>query len=242
MIKGIILALTFLLNGQYLPMGSRPITSGGGVTPTFVQGVGSTGVAAFTQAFSSNVTSGNALIAMAFFGGGAGTSLTFTDSLGNSWATIASASLLADGDTMAVGCTIAGSSAADTITSNQQVRWVLFEVQTATCTPDANAGTCTVGSGACSNTLLATSCNSGALTTSTANDLLIGFCGTDGSQTATWGAGSGWSHGTNYSTSGTVFGLSEFQVATSPGSFTATSAALPTTSGEQTTILVAFKP
>jgi hypothetical protein len=203
-------------------------------TPTFVQGIGSTGSPSTSLNYGSTVTAANALYAMAYFGGGSGATITFTDSQSNSWSTVTSASLATDGDTIAIGCAIAGTSGFDEVTANNGVRMVLYEVHGATCTPDVTPVS--------SNTTGATSCNSGPMTTSTANDLLIGFCGTDGSQTATWTGGSGWSNVFNYSTGSVVFGLGEIQVGTTPGSYTATSAAFPTTSGEQATIIVAFKP
>ena len=69
MIKGIILALTLLLNGQYLPMGSRPITS---AEPTFteVQSAQSGSVSAgttVTVTLGSAPTAGNAVLCSAFY-------------------------------------------------------------------------------------------------------------------------------------------------------------------------------
>jgi hypothetical protein len=203
------------------------------ITPTFVQGIASTGSLITSLNFGSAVTTGNALYALAFSGGGSGESLTFTDSQSNSWSTVVSANLATDGDTMAIGCAIAGTSGSNTVTVSDGVRLVLYEIHNATCTTDVTPVS--------SNTTGSTSCNSGPMTTSTANDLLIGFCGIDIAQTP-WAGGSGWSNVFTAPTGSVADVLGEIQVGTSPGSYTATSAAFPTSSAEQTTIIVAFKP
>jgi hypothetical protein len=205
-------------------------------TPVRVQNT-STGLSsdASTLAFTSNVTSGNALYAVVFDGGGPGQTLSFTDSQNNTWTTIKSASLATDGDTIGIGCAIAGSSGADTVTfkvngSTQAVAASVYEVSNATCTPDATPVS--------SDTTAQTACNSGSLTTATANDLLLGFCGLQHNQTLS--AGSGWSYGSNAGTGGSPDSLGEIQIATTTGAYTATSATY-STSAEQATIEVAFK-
>lgn len=84
-----------------------------------------------------------------------------------------------------------------------------------------------------------TACNSGALTTATPNDILIGFCGLQHSQT-TLSAGSGWSHGSSSGVSSGINALGEIQIAATTGNYTATSSSYATSS-EQATIEVAFK-
>jgi hypothetical protein len=202
-------------------------------TPAFVQGNKTNGSS--TLAYSSNVTVGHALYATIYDGDGS-LALTFTDSQGNSWTTVKTAILASDGDSMAVGCAIAGSSGSDTVTfkengSAQAVLGTIYEVANATCTTDATPVS--------SNTSGQTACNSGALTTSTSNDLLFGLCGLSSSQTAL-NAGSGWTNGETFSSVNGIDGISELRVASTAGSYTATSATY-SISAEQTTIEVAFK-
>jgi hypothetical protein len=207
-------------------------------TPSFVQGntTGDTSNST-TLSFSSNVTAGNALYAAVFDGSGSGHTLTFIDSQGNSWTTIASASLATDGDTIAVGCAIAASSGADTVTfavngSTTALVGSVYEVANATCTSDVTPISL--------DTLAQTACNSGSLTTATANDLLFGFCGIAHNQPSL-SAGSGWSDGSSSGSESLVYGLGELQIGSTPGSYTATSATYPDGTSEQTTIEIAFK-
>jgi hypothetical protein len=207
---------------------------GGGSTPTFVQGKSSGTANALTVAFSSSVTAGNAIVVGVYSGNGGGQSITFTDSQGNAFTTAASVSLATDDDTIAVGCAIAGSTGSDTITfhtAGGASRGTAYEFSGVTCTQDVTAKS--------SNTTGATSCNSGSMTTSTANDLLIGFCGTDGTQTTAIAGGSGWSNVLNASNGGSVFLMSESRTATTPGPFTATSGTISVQ--EQAAVLVAYK-
>jgi IPT/TIG domain len=192
-----------------------------------------TGVSASTLAYNSNVTAGHALYAAFFDYMAANQTLTFSDSQGNTWTTVASANMSHDGDTIAIGCTVANSSTADTVSFyvngspySSPRGMVIYEVGGTTCTPDVAPVS--------SNTTSATSCTSGALTTSTANDFLFGFCTSLAANTPT--VGSGWSNGI-----GTAYVIGETQVAANTGAYTATSAGWATAT-EQATILVAFKP
>jgi hypothetical protein len=233
-----LLLLAASCSAQIIGVGNRKVmhTSGGGTTPTFVQSQ-STGTSSATSvAFSSSVTAGHAIIATFYSGNGANSTLSFTDSQGNTFAILKSASLETDGDTLAIGCAIAGSTGADTVSfggPGGADRGTIYEYSNTTCTQDVTA----VGS----NTTGATTCNSGALTTATANDLLVAICGDDGSQTTAEAAGSGWSNVLNAANAGAYFLMSETRVATTTGSYTGTSAAL-TTAMEQTSIIVALKP
>ncbi len=207
-------------------------------TPAFVQDntTGSSS-ASTTLSFSTNVTNGNALYAAVFDGNGVGDILTFTDSQGNSWSTVKAANLATDGDTIAVGCAIAGSSGADTVTfaingSTAALVGSVYEVSNATCTPDVNPISL--------DTTAQTACNSWSLTTATVNDLLFGVCGISHNQPSL-SAGTGWSDGSSAGSGALVYGLGELQIGSSPGSYTATSAAIPNGTTEQTTIEIAFK-
>jgi RHS repeat-associated protein len=156
--------------------------------PSIIQknsGVGS------TLAYPSNVTAGHALYAAFFDYMAANQTLTFSDSQGNTWTTVASANMSRDSDTIAIGCTMASSSAADTVTFNVNGApyssprgMVVYEVAGATCAADVAPVS--------SNTLSATSCTSGSLTTNAANDFLFGFCTSLAANTP--GVGSGWSN------------------------------------------------
>jgi hypothetical protein len=207
-------------------------------TPAFVQGNNTGSTSEFsTLAYASNVTAGHALYAAFFDGSGSGHTLTFSDSQGNSWTTIKSASLTSDGDSIAVGCAIAGASASDTVTfivngTASTVIGSVYEVSNSTCTTDATPIS--------SDTTAQTVCSSGSLTTTTANDLLFGFCGLSHNQSSLT-AGSGWVDGLASGSSGLVYGLGELKIASTAGSYTATSATFPSGSGEQATIEIAFK-
>jgi hypothetical protein len=210
---------------------------GGGATPTFVQSH-STGTSnGVSITFSSAVTSGNVIIVTYYYGGGPGATITFSDSLGNTYATAASTNLATDGDTIAVGCAPVTTGGTDTVSFlvggvNDAGRGTAYEYSNATCTQDVTAIT--------NDRTGVTSCNTGSITTSTNNDLLIGMCATDGTQTAAITAGSGWGQVLNASNSGAVFVMSETQVGTTAGSFNATSGTV--SSQELAGILVAYKP
>jgi hypothetical protein len=190
-----------------------------------------------TLSFSANVTTGHALYATMYDAGGAGDSLTFTDTQGNIWTTVKTESVATDLDTVAIGCAIAGASAVDTVTfqvngsAGPYTLGSVYEVANATCTPDVTP--------AASDALAQTACNSGPLTTTTANDLLVGLCGLAGSS-APASAGSGWSYAYSLGAWGNNLGLSELRIGSTPGAYTATSATY-SPSGEQATIEVAFK-
>ncbi|HEX4286633.1 MAG TPA: hypothetical protein VHZ28_16185 [Terracidiphilus sp.] len=209
---------------------------GGGSAPTVVQSK-STGTLAEFVDLDTPLTAGNVLVAAIY--GTPGHTLSFTDSLGSAATMIASSELTTDGDGIAIACAPITAGGSDTLTftdngSGANVPAVIYEVHNATCTQDVTAVK--------SNTLASTSCNSGAITTTTANDLLIAVCGTDATNTATITAGSGWSGGLNAQLDSPTRPLvmSEYQIGTSPGSFTATSGTF--TSEEQATLLVALKP
>lgn len=224
---------------QYMPMAFNAGTAP--TPPTFVQSC-NTGIAGeATTCALSGVTAGDALYTTQYNGGGSALSLTTTDSQSNTY-TIPSFTahtaqgLASDGDTIAVTCAIAGSSGSDTVTFKSSgvaspVFGAVYEVSNSSCGIDVAVS---------SNALTATSCNSGPLTTTVANDFLIGACGL-GTPQGPFAAGSGWSHGLNGGgNSSDLDLLSEIQIATSTGSYTATSGAL--TSTEQATIEVAFIP
>lgn len=219
-------------------IGQRSFTApSGGGTPTIVQSqsTGSSGSTA-GMVLTNAVTIGNILVAV-MYGGSAGSTLTFNDSFTDVATMLASTSLATDDDTVAVACTPLSQSGAVTLSflingTGASVLATVYEVSNATCTQDVTA--------VHTNTLSATSCNSGAMTTTTANDLLIGACGLDGTSTTTVAAGSGWSGGLNAGNTGHPLLLGEYRIGTSPGSFTATSGTIP--SQEQATLLVALKP
>lgn len=205
------------------------------VVPSIVQSK-STGTSGSggTVAFTSPVTVGNVLLA-AIYGGSAGSTLTFTDSLGNTATVLASAGLAGDDDAVAIICAPITTGGTDTLTfkvngSSGLVIATAYEATNATCTQDVTA--------VHTNTNSVTSCNSGPLTTSTANDLLIGACGSPGTA-AGIPAGSGWTGITGGNTGASLL-LSEYQIGTTPGTFTATSGTF--VSEEQASILVALKP
>lgn len=224
---------------QSLPAGGGmvyPKSGGGGGTPSVVQSL-STGSAGSsgTLTMASPVTAGNVLVAVIYQN--LGTTLTFTDTQGSISAMLAAVDLATDGDRVAVACAPITSTGSDTLTfvsngTNSAAFAVVYEVQNATCTQDVTA--------VHTNTTSATACSSGAMTTSTANDFLVGSCGTDTTQATTIAAGSGWSGGLNAGNPSHVGLMSEYRVGTSPGSFTATSGTI--TSEEQGTLLVALKP
>jgi RHS repeat-associated protein len=187
--------------------------------------------------YSANVTAGNALYAVMDYTGGSEATLTFSDSQGNSWATVKSGSLTTAGDTVAVGCATVGTSGADTVSflvngSHTNVYGVIYEVSNSTCIQDVSA--------VFSDTTAQTVCNSGQLTTGTSKDLLVGMCGLQKAQSSLT-AGTGWSNAQTFSSSSGILGLSELQVAATPGIYTATSGTY-STAGEQGAIEIAFRP
>jgi hypothetical protein len=213
-------------------VGSATYSIGVPQVPTFVQSQATNGGAS-TLAFASNVTAGDALYVIYYWGA----SRTFADSQSNTWTTSKTGALVDDGDTIGVGCAIAGSSGPDTVTflangAPASVLGVIYEVKNATCAQDVAAVT--------TDTLAQASCNSGALTTATANDLLVGMCGLATPQPS-FSAGSGWSDGTTFSSNNGIDGVAELQVATLPGSYTMTSGTY-SPAGEQGAIEIAFLP
>ena len=203
-------------------------------TPGFVQSRGSglditgnTGLA-----YTSNVTAGNALYAYIWDGSGAGNTEAFTDSQGNMWSVVKTQSLATDGDTTAMACAIAGSSAADTVHFTlagsgtvASGNLTIWEVSNSTCTTNGSNSANTTG----------TTCSSGSITTTVANDFLLGGCGT-ASGNAGFTVGGGWSHLTT-TTSGN-FAASQMQVGTSTGMYTST---MTMTNLEYASMIVAFK-
>lgn len=233
-----LLTLLLLFAGQW-QIGQRSFTApSGGGAPSVVQGqsTGSAGSAG-TLTLTNTVTAGNILVAVLYGGSNATSTLTFTDSFSDTGSMIASSGLATDDDTIAIACSPIAATGADTLVfqvngTNSPVLAIVYEVANATCTQDVTA--------VHTNTLAATSCNSGPMTTTTANDFLVGVCGLDGTQTAAIAAGSGWSGGLNAGNTGHPLSLGEYQIGTSPGSFTATSGTI--SSEEQGTLLVALKP
>jgi hypothetical protein len=233
--------VTFLLlaascSAQIMGVGNRKVMHVASIVPSIVQSksTGSSG-SVTTLALTSPVTAGNVLVGVIYQGLGA--TLTFTDTQGSIATSLASVNLATDEDTLTIVCAPITSSGTDTLTfkangSTGSVLATAYEVHNATCTQDVTAVS--------HNALASTSCNSGSMTTSTANDLLIGACGIDGTDTAAIMAGSGWTGALNAGNTGHPLLLSEYQIGTSPGSFTATSATIP--SEEQGSLLVALKP
>ena len=219
------------------PGGAVP--SGGGVTPAFVQANGtSNGSLAGTTglAFSTNVASGNALFIFFFDGNASGDTIAFSDSQGNTITNKGSVNVATDGDTMAIGCGIAGSSGADTIkwTINASgaaspVDLIIWEVSGATCTLDTT--TSPSGGYTTSNTTFTTPVTSGSITTTTNGDLMLMYAANVHDRTSPdlqMSAGSGFSSltcivynaaGLNCSPAGTdgVQGGVEMKVLTTAG-------------------------
>jgi hypothetical protein len=227
----------YMAVAQCYTIGCRSFSQSIGTAPSIVQsqsfGIGGVSSVAMT----SSVTSGNILVA-ALYAGIPSATVTFTHTKGGAGSMLASATLATDGDTVAVACGTITSSGSDTVSflvngTSAGIIGVLYEVANGTCTQDVTAVS--------SNTGAATSCTSGPMTTSTSNDLLIGACGLDATNTTAVAAGSGWSGGLNAAFNGSfVFMMSEYQIGSSPGSFTATSGTI--IPEEQATVLVALKP
>lgn len=237
-----LLCSAFSAQGQSMMRGPElgPQPSSGPIIPsvvnTFNTGLTSTTT---TLTLSSAITAGNVLVTVQYWGGGNGGVLNFTDSLGNTGTTLKSEDLIVDGDTVAVACApITTGGSGDVVTFTQSgtasaQRATVYEVHNTTCTQDVTA----VSANPAGHV---TACNSTALTTATANDFLVGACGGDGTSTSSIPAGSGWSGGTNTGNGGTQFILmSEWQIATTPGPFTATSGTIA--SQETAAICVALK-
>lgn len=188
----------------------------------------------------NGVTQGNMLLCGMYSGGGAGGTLTITDSQGNPWNAVATAYLAIDSDTLTVLATIASASGPNTITFYAQgitpsggLRAVVYEIANCTTTLDG-------GSGVSLNTTGATSLDSGPIVTAAYNDLLFGFGGLDNATNAVIGPGPDWGNALNFGDSSdpNPIGLAEIQIAAYPGTYRATSTTL--NSSEQATILVAF--
>jgi len=189
-----------------------------------------------TNAFSGNVVAGHALYAVSFFGD-ISSNVSFVDTQGNPWSTVSIAKVNGDGDMIVIGCTIATYSAPDTVINYYNgkvggpiVATLLYEIAGASCTPDVSPVS--------SDTFGATSCNSGSVSTTTANDFLLGICMAFPSGNY-FTAGAGWSN-TQYVSNFPMMG--EVQVASSPGTYQATSGTFSLSSTEQTSVLIAFKP
>lgn len=235
------LLLIFLAMFQYTPAGPVFQTSGGGGGgPTVVQSQPTNNSSTVT--YSTPITVGNILV-LGFYAGANTDTLTATDTLGNTFVTLSPTpfGLGTDADGLAIVCAPITTGGSDTVQfkvngSGTNAWSVAYEVHT-------THGTCTTDvASAHSNTLASTSCNSGAMTTTTANDFLVSVCGLDGTNTSTITAGSGWSGGLNANLTGPTrpIVMSQYQVGTTPGSYTATSGTIP--SEEQATVLVAIKP
>jgi len=216
--------------------------------PTYVQSLNTTtSVAGSTGlAYSSNVTSGHALYAILFDGNGTSDTDAFSDSQGNTWKVVNSSgslvtsgytvNLATDGDTVAIGCAIAGSSAADTVkftingSGSTTAGLQIWEVANSTCTVDGGSSGISTA-----DTTAQTACNTGQITTQTANDFLFVACGTQHNETFT--VGSGWSNLTQQSSAGSMAGESQ----SGPiGNYTGTMSY--GTSAEQGSAIIAFQP
>jgi hypothetical protein len=219
-----------------------PAPSTSGNIPAFVQSVACVGSSTCAIAVTN---SGDALYGILYNGGGAGLTLTFTDSQLNSWATTAPTgtgpnppnnSLNVDGDTTAIGCAIAGSAGADTITAKIPsgpfiARMVFYEISGATCTVDASNS---------SNVVAGSPSSSGPITTTFSNDFIISSTGIDTLGNA-FTVGAGW---TNLKEADATHAnnplAGEIKVGTnSPGSFTGTMTY--TAGSEYASIIVAYK-
>lgn len=215
---------------------------GGGGTNTIVQSK-SSGSAGGTSTFAltSPPTVGNILVAIIYQN--PGNTLAFTDTYVNTGTQLAFIELAADGDRVALACAqvTATGGGADTVVfsvngvTGPTALGTIYEIHNST-----HTATCTVdGTYASHNSTGATACNSTAMTTST-TDVLFGGCGLDGTATATITAGSGWTNGLNAGNTGHPLLLTEVQLGATAGSYTATSATIP--SEEQGSLVVALTP
>lgn len=208
---------------------------GGGNIPAFVQSTGAQGV----TTISATITAGNTLYVLLYDRTNANQTDSITSTLGNTITTGASlcahcvANLATDGDTVNMACGPITTGGAETLTFKNSgtataMTAVLFEVSGAACTIDTSATP--------SNVATTTTCSAGPATTSFSNDFLITGCATSNGETFTVGAG--WSHLSLSNAGGHAAG--EVIVGTnSAGSFTGTMTY--GTSGENTTLMVAFK-
>lgn len=236
----VFLLLAASCSAQIMGVGNRKVfhvSGGGGTVPSVIQSQTSgEGGSTSSLLITNPVTVGNIVIAALNYGGGSGYTLTMTDTLGNSATTLATTSLNTDGDTVAIACAPITTGGTDTLKffvngSQVGMRAIIYEVHGASCTQDVTAVS--------TNTTSVTACNSGPMTTGSANDFLVAACGNDGSSSTSVAAGTGWSGGLNAGNPGQFIEMSEYQIGTSSGSYTATSGAIPTE--EQATLLVALK-
>jgi len=188
----------------------------------------------------TGVTAGNLLICGMFSGGGAGGTLTCTDSQGNNWATKSTVNLATDSDTITVLATIASATGncvvtfyVNAVTPSGGLRAVLYEAANSTTTLDG-------GAGATSNTTGATTLDSGPLITGAHNGLLFSIGATDNATNATIGPLRGWTNPQNFGDTSdpNPIGLAQVSIAPYPGTYEAKSTTLA--SAEQATILVCF--
>lgn len=231
----ILFCIAFALPAQEVVTARRRIVGGGGgggtiLVPAYIQakGVGASSSLAYPQ----NIVSGWTLLVYIYDGSGAGNTLTATDSLGTSFSQIATKNLATDGDTTTVLCGIASSGGADTVTfkkggvTTNMTGVVIMAVANGTCTTDATPTT--------SDTNAVTTCGNGTqtITTSTANDLILTFCGSQ--HNATFTSGSGWTR----QITGNLVANVTMQVG---GASTYTASDTYSVSGENATIMVALK-
>ncbi len=217
-------------------------------TPAYVQ----SGGADSNSVALSGVTAAHALYALIYDGAGAGQTLAVS-STHETWAAVSIVSNLAtDGDTLGIGCAIAGASGSDTITalgngSAYGVRLIVYEVSGATCTLDS---TTPAGGYSATDSVQSATVPSGALSTSTANDFVVFLAGN------AFGAGAyaltssladpvcvnGGGLGCTSTVALPLMEAGSAGVATSPGAISAAWTINPSYSQEWGSILAAFQP
>ena len=225
--------------------------SHGSTQPTFVQMNSSIGS---SVAFSSNVTSGNALYAFVFCGAGA-TCPIAVSSTNETWPSPqATGALNTDHDSLAIACVTAAGTQADRVsaTGNGSAANIaaveIYEVSGATCNLDTT--TSPGGGYVTTDSTQTTPVSSGSVTTTTNNDLMFMFAADPGGgANTTWTAGTGSSNlicvNNNGSgcTSGSadVFSGVEMQVLSTAGASSASINSSAGSSEEYGTIYAAFK-
>jgi len=171
--------------------------------------------ASLSVSFGSNVTAGNTIIVSAFWNAGSTLTFSITDSLGNTYTSAVGPHRSADGFTLQCqvfkvfnissggACTITGTPSA--VASNMRLH--VSEWSGIGTTVDQSAGT----------TGTTTQANSGSVTTTSASELIYAF-GVYLSSNTTADTGSGYSAFTNTTTGP----ASEYQIASSTGTFSGT--------------------
>lgn len=174
------------------------------------------------------VTSGHAVYLDFYDGNASGDTLTATDSQSNTWTFSTTGNMPTSGNTLGIGCAVASSTGTLTITAKANGatgNWHLtaYDVANSSCTPDLVATPAYYTS--------ATTCTGNALTTTTANDFLIADCGLSAGANSQIAAGTNWLNPLNagFTNAGSMFynQFSEAQLASSTGSYTATTGTVP---------------